>query len=244
MSDHDAACGPAPPPKPAPAEVLAALAAGNLRFLQGRPRHPRSGPSRRALAAGSDQGAYALATVLACSDSRVPVELIFDAGIMELFVVRVAGNVVDRATLASVEYGVLHAHTPLLVVLGHSGCGAVTAALARERGGPAPAEPAVRELLAGIAPAARAAMTGRPQAGREELVDLAVEQNVRRSLRGLFNASPALREAGAAGDFRAVGAVYDLAEGLVRWLDAAPPAGSVSRRPQAAGPAGPAGQGV
>lgn len=205
--------------KPGPQEVIAALSEGNRRFARGEPSHPRGGPPRRELAAVSNQGDYALATVLCCSDSRVPAELIFDAGIMELFVVRVAGNVVDRATLASVEYGVLHAHTPLLVVLGHSDCGAVTAALARESGGPDPQEPALAELLDGIAPAVRAAMAEAPGAGGDGRLDRAVEHNARRSLSLLFEASPALRQAREEGRFTAVVAIYDLADGLVRWLD-------------------------
>lgn len=118
--------GPAPA-KPVPSEVIKVLQKGNARFVAGKPKGPNRDKERVALAATSDQGDFALATVLSCSDSRVPVEVLFDAGIMDLFVVRVAGNVADTDEVGTIEYGLAHVRTPVLVVLGHSGCGAVKA---------------------------------------------------------------------------------------------------------------------
>ncbi|MGC8739687.1 MAG: carbonic anhydrase [Candidatus Hydrogenedens sp.] len=113
--------------KPKPDEVLNLLLEGNRCFVEGNLTHPNSDPKRRNLSATVSQGDYAIATILSCSDSRVPPELIFDCGIMDLFVVRLAGNVLCKSALASIEYGVLHVHTPLLLVMTHSQCGAVTA---------------------------------------------------------------------------------------------------------------------
>ena len=98
---------------------------GNLRFAADTPRHPNAGSARRAATAAEGQEPFV--TVLSCSDSRAPVELIFDRGVGEVFTVRVAGNVADTDEIATIEYGVGHLHTPLLVVLGHTRCGAVTA---------------------------------------------------------------------------------------------------------------------
>ena len=219
MSKSEKAKHHARPDKPAPQKVLDDLTKGNHRFTMDRPRYPRSGLLRRRQAHLGNQADHAMATVLSCSDSRVPVELIFDVGIMDLFVVRTAGHSLDSATLASVEYGMLHVHTPLLVVLGHSGCGAVTAALNMVQNDALPAEASLRELLGGITPAVRQAMADLPEAQSGELLDRAIEENVRLTMQALFRRSEAIREGVASGAFAAVGAIYDLAHGRVRWLE-------------------------
>lgn len=207
------------PDKPGPGQVLSDLTEGNRRFYLHRPRYPRSGPLRRQQAHLGDQADHAMATVLACSDSRVPVEKIFDVGIMDLFVVRTAGHALDAAALASVEYGMLHVHTPLLVVLGHSGCGAVTAALKMVRDDATPQEESLRHLLRGITPAVHQAMADLPAGGGDELLERAIEENVKQGLGTIMQKSSAIKQGVAAGDFAAVGAVYDLAQGRVRWLE-------------------------
>ncbi len=106
-------------------EALKMLKDGNARFVEGKATHPHQDAARRALTAG--QGQHPVATVLSCSDSRAPVELLFDQGIGDLFVVRVAGNVAATDEIGSMEYAVDHLNTPVVVVLGHSQCGAVTA---------------------------------------------------------------------------------------------------------------------
>src|SRR4051812_3471824 len=107
-------------------EAMAKLVAGNARFVEGRER-----PTVHAdLIAGLAKGQRPFATIIGCSDSRVPPELVFDAGLGDLFIVRVAGNVVSPEVMGSLQYAGVHLRTPLFVVLGHDGCGAVGAALA------------------------------------------------------------------------------------------------------------------
>ncbi len=108
-------------------EALHLLLAGNERFAAGKPEHPHTDLSRVESTAKNGQAPFA--AVLSCADSRVPVETVFDRGVGDLFVVRVAGNVADSGTLASVEYAAEHLHTPLVVVMGHTQCGAVKAAV-------------------------------------------------------------------------------------------------------------------
>jgi len=103
--------------KPSPDKVIKMMTQGNQRFYTGKSSYPNKDAARLALAGTKNQGDYAYATVITCSDSRVPVELIFDAGIMDIFVIRVAGNVCDTDEVGSIEYGLAHVNTPLLVVL-------------------------------------------------------------------------------------------------------------------------------
>ncbi|MFC4851909.1 carbonic anhydrase [Actinophytocola glycyrrhizae] len=109
-----------------PADAWQRLVAGNKRFAAGRPHHPRQDPAHRARLVDTQ---HPFACVLGCADSRVPAELVFDQGLGDLFTVRAVGEVLDDAVVGSVEYAVEHLHVPLLVVLGHSGCGAVRAAI-------------------------------------------------------------------------------------------------------------------
>jgi carbonic anhydrase len=108
-------------------EAIRLLTAGNDRFVAGKPQRPNSDLDRARSTAKNGQAPFA--AVLACADSRVPVETVFDRGIGDLFVVRVAGNVADPGTLGSIEYAAEHLGTPVVVVLGHTQCGAVTAAM-------------------------------------------------------------------------------------------------------------------
>src|ERR1043166_1359474 len=110
-------------------EALARLKAGNERFVRGRARFPTV---RKEVLAALAKGQQPYATIIGCSDSRVPPELLFDAGFGELFTVRVAGNVISPEVMGSLQYAAVHLHTPLFVVLGHEGCGAIQAALARK----------------------------------------------------------------------------------------------------------------
>jgi len=106
-------------------EAIKVLKEGNSRCMSGAPKHPNQDQECRLLTATMGQRPYA--TVLSCSDSRVPVEILFDTGIGDLFVIRIAGNVADVDEVGTIEYGVDHLGTPVLVVLGHTRCGAVTA---------------------------------------------------------------------------------------------------------------------
>ena len=109
-----------------PDQALTQLLRGNERFVAGWPDHPNQSARRRREV--SDSGQQPFAIILSCSDSRVPPEIIFDQGLGDLFVIRVAGNIIDDAILGTIEYAVEHVHAPLVMVLGHDKCGAVTAA--------------------------------------------------------------------------------------------------------------------
>ena len=188
---------------------LALLKEGNVRYASGEARHPNQGEDRRSQAVAEGQKPFA--TILACSDSRSPVEVLFDRGVGELFVVRVAGNVADESQVATIEYGVEHLHTPLLVVLGHSGCGAVTAAC---KGGELPGH--LHVLVDRIKPAVAKARTLTEQPDR--LVATAIEANVWQQIEEVLASSSLVREKVKEGALQIVGGVYDLEKGTVGWL--------------------------
>ena len=122
----DAAFPAAAAPLPAPADPWQRLVAGNKRFAAGRPRHPRQDTAHRVSLV---EAQHPFACVLGCADSRVPAEILFDQGLGDLFTVRAVGEVLDDAVVGSIDYAVEHLHVPLVVILGHSGCGAVKAAI-------------------------------------------------------------------------------------------------------------------
>lgn len=188
---------------------LALLKEGNLRFAADTPRHPNAGSARRAATAAEGQEPFV--TVLSCSDSRAPVELIFDRGVGEVFTVRVAGNVADTDEIATIEYGVGHLHTPLLVVLGHTRCGAVTAVVkGAELHGSLP------ELVDNIKPAAERAKAATKD--EKELIPTAIKENVWQSINDILRRSEIIRGELANGNVSVVGGVYDLDTGKVEWL--------------------------
>jgi len=202
-----------PKEEPAPAnasEGLQRLMAGNQRFVAGSPQHGHESIARRKELAAEQ---HPFATVLGCSDSRVPVELLFDQGLGDLFVVRVAGNVADVDDLGSIEYAVEHLHTPLVLVLGHESCGAVTAALEPEAARKKEAKD-IQELLAHILPALKGID---PTLNQNERVHRGVESNVRWSMQQLQN-TPELKEKITGGQLKIVGGVYELDTGKVRLL--------------------------
>lgn len=188
--------------------TLSLLKEGNVRFVEGKSFHPNQEISRRTDLATAGQEPSA--TILACSDSRDPVELIFDRGVGDLFVVRVAGNVAGLSELATIEYGVTHLGTPLLIVMGHTKCGAVTAAAKNaELHGHLPS------LINLIKPAVEKAKASVPE---EELVPRSIEFNVWQQVENIFAKSASVREFAAAGKVQIIGAVYDISTGKVQWL--------------------------
>jgi len=185
--------------------VLAELKSGNEHHVAHRYQHPHETQDRvRELVAGQ----HPHAEILSCSDSRVPPEIIFDQGLGDLFTVRVAGNVATDTEIGSLEYGAEHLHIPLLVVLGHQNCGAVTAAV---RGGPP--EGHIAALVNLIKPAVEKSrgMTGDPLAN-------AVRINVEMVVKQLRTSTPILSELVAHGKLKIVGGVYSLETGSVMWL--------------------------
>jgi carbonic anhydrase len=205
--------------KPTPAEIIQMLKSGNERFYTGNAIYPHTDAARIALAAQADQGNHATATVISCSDSRVPVELIFDAGIMDIFVIRVAGNVADTDEIGSIEYGLAHVNTPVLVVLGHTRCGAVTAVAQAVQGHGHKLERNIPPLVDNIVPAVKRAMDRHQDLHGDALIPYAIEENIWQSIEDLFMKSPAVRNLVKKEKVIVAGAVYDLASGKVEWLD-------------------------
>jgi carbonic anhydrase len=192
------------------AEARQRLLDGNQRFVAGESIHGHANKDwRKRLAAGQKP----FATILGCSDSRVPVELVFDQGFGDLFVIRVAGNVISTDVVGSLEYAEHHLNVPLLVVLGHEGCGAVTAALdakfkrARE---PEKIEALVRMIEPGLKDID-------PKLAPERQLKAAVEANVRWSMSQLAEL-PEVKKALKDRSFEMIGAVYDLESGKVSIL--------------------------
>ncbi len=187
-----------------PDQALTQLQRGNERFVAGWPDHPNQSARRRREV--SDGGQQPFAIVLACSDSRVPPEVIFDQGLGDLFVVRVAGNIVDDAILGTIEYAVEHLHVPLVMVLGHDKCGAVTAAVngANEHNH-------IQSLIDALQPAVQAA---KAQAG--DALSNAIDVNIQRVVAALRASEPVLAQARTAGHIQIVGARYNLDTGEVK----------------------------
>ena len=199
--------GAAPPANAiAPAEALKRLMDGNARYAANtlNERDFSSGRAARV------QGQYPFAQILSCSDSRVAPELLFDQGPGELFVMRVAGNIVTPDLLASLEYGAQFLGAPLIMVLGHSGCGAVDAAIKVLK---------TKAVLPGHLPALITAIkpavvvAEKTQTGN--LLDNAVAENVRRQVARLKNSPPVVEKFYAAKRIDIVGGVYDLATGKI-----------------------------
>jgi carbonic anhydrase len=192
-------------------EALARLKAGNARFVNGTARFPTV---QKEILAELAKGQQPFATILGCSDSRVPPELVFDAGFGELFVIRVAGNVLGPAILGTLQYAGSHLHTQLFVIMGHEGCGAVTAALSAKFQGAQPMS-RIEVLLERVAPALDGLDATQPA---EVLLHEAVEANVRHAVRELL-ATPEAQVRLATSGMQVVGAVYELESGRVRFLE-------------------------
>ena len=190
------------------ADVWARLLAGNRRFVSGRTRTRGVVAQRAALVGGQHPDAI----VLACADSRVGPELLFDQSLGDLFVVRTAGNIVDPIVLGSMEYAVEHLHAKLIVVLGHGSCGAVKAACSAEE---MPSQNLVA-LVQEIRPTVQKLASCFEGA---ELVDRGVRANARHSAQQILANSVILREAVEKGHLKIVTAYYDLASGEVRPID-------------------------
>jgi carbonic anhydrase len=183
-------------------EALARLVAGNERFLRGEARFPTV---QKEILSELAKGQQPYATILGCSDSRVPPELVF--------IVRVAGNVISAEVMGTLQYAAMHLHTSLFVVMGHQGCGAVAAALATRRDGASHPE-RIELLLENIHPALAEVDLSLPP---DQALDAAVEANVRWSMRQLRE-TPEGRGRIDEGVIKLVGAVYDLESGRVRFL--------------------------
>lgn len=212
-----AATAPRPPDAPKPAPLMR-LKAGNERFVKGAALPAPLTASAREAASRAETP---FAMVLSCADARVPPEYIFNAGLGDLYVVRSAGQVVDKAVLGTLEHGVEHLHVPLLVVMGHESCAVVKAAMET----PAPEGSSLQYL-------ARAIRTGtdRTASERRELRD-AILANVEQVINDALGGSAILRRAVSAGTLQVVGAYYELATGKVMFSEpvTVPPSSSSER---------------
>jgi carbonic anhydrase len=190
-------------------EALARLKTGNTRFASGELTHPRQSVERReALTAGQRP----FAVVLACADSRTPPEVLFDQGLGDLFVVRVAGNVLNDDAIGSIEYAVTHLGAQLIVVLGHDQCGAVTAA--RDTiAAKAKAPGHIQSIVNAIRPAVKSTLG--------ESLDATIRANELDVTRALRSSAPILKEKVKAGTLTVVPANYDLKSGRVEFLEPA-----------------------
>ena len=186
-------------------EALEKLVAGNHRFVDGRQRHPNQAPQRRTeLKAGE----HPFAAILACSDSRVGPELIFDQGLGDLFVIHVAGNALDDLVLGSIEHAAAHLHVPLVMVLGHSDCGAIGAAAA---GGQA--EGHIRHVIQSVNPALE---QFRDQSG--VMLNHAAKAGAKSTAERLRASEPILAPLVAGGQLQVKAGYYNLSTGAVEIL--------------------------
>ncbi|MBL8497039.1 carbonic anhydrase [Nitrosomonas sp. JL21] len=192
-------------------EALARLKDGNRRFMDDRPRHAHENISWRSLLVETQRP---FATILGCSDSRVPPELIFDAGFGELFTIRLAGNIISEDVIGSLQYAVVHLHIPLIVVLGHEGCGAVTATV-EEMLDKVKEPERIESLIQLIKPGLSKLDL---KQSHSALLSAAVEANVRWSIQQL-SALPERKRIVVEKRAILMGGVYELATGRVRFLD-------------------------
>ena len=204
--------------QPSPQKSLNQLKEGNQRFVDGKSNHPHTNGIRLVQAGSENQGNHAYATVIACSDSRVPVERLFDAGIMDIFVVRVAGNVCDVDEVGSIEYGIAHVNTPVFVVLGHTQCGAVTAVTHAVLGTGHALERNIPPLVDNIQPAVERAMANHSNIHGDAIIPYAIEENVWQGIEDLFMLSPSTRNSVKNGTVKIVGAIYNVGTGTIKWL--------------------------
>jgi carbonic anhydrase len=196
-------------------EALDMLREGNARYAAGNEQRPNQDRQRRSLTAW--QGQQPFAVVLACSDSRVPVEILFDRGIGDIFVVRVAGNVVGGTEMGSIEYAVDRLGISLIAVLGHTRCGAVTAVANGEE-----ISGNMNVLAELIAPAVATARADYPGATGDLLVYEAVKANVWTAAEKFFKSSAIIRREVKSGSLAVIGAVYDIESGQVDWMGVHP----------------------
>ena len=189
------------------AEAMSRLKEGNERYTRGNQQHPRqSGEERTQLS----KSQHPFAIVIGCADSRIPPEIVFDQGLGDLFVCRVAGNVIDDHGLGSIEYAVDHLGAHLIVLLAHQDCGAVKAAketIAAK--GKAPGH--IQSLVTAIEPAVEATV--------KDNLEATVKANARNVVQALRSSTPILKPKVDSGDVRVVGAYYSLDTGAVNFLE-------------------------
>jgi len=192
-------------------QALEVLKKGNERFASGNSEHPNLNISRRKET--TKKGQHPIATIITCSDSRVPVEILFDQGIGDIFTVRNAGNVCGVNETATIEYGVGHLNTPLLVVLGHTHCGAVTAVVQDAK-----LDGSIPSLLKNIKTAFSKVENNNQKSEGDALINATIKANVEQSIDDLITNSEIVRDLVSNNDLKIIGAIYDIETGQVEWL--------------------------
>ena len=196
---------------PSSAEALRFLKEGHARYVNGKSIHPNITANRRRETAKNGQ--HPFVTILSCADSRVPPEIIFDAGISDLFITRIAGNVADTDEIGTIEYGVEHLGTPLLVIMGHTKCGAVTAVVNGSK-----VHGSIPPLVDNIIPAVELARA--KNGGTESLIIAAIEENIRQAMHDILARSSIVRELIEEKKLVMTGALYDIESGKISWMGA------------------------
>lgn len=195
-----------------PQEAIARLRTGNQRYVSmNRLSDPGVGPKARE---PLTKGQWPYATILSCSDSRVPPELIFDEGLGRLFIVRVAGNMLAPALLGSIEYASLHSTSRLIMVMGHESCGAVGAAVHVAEHPGAKETPGINDIVNRLMPAVLKAQKDTGLHGKK-LVEAAAKENVRMTVKQIADESEPLRKMQDKGKLKIVGGYYSLSTGKV-----------------------------
>ena len=197
-------------------EALARLQEGNRRFVANQTTsEPIDRAKRAALAARQEP----FAVILGCSDSRVPAELVFDQGFGDLFVIRVAGNIVAPSQVGSVEFAASRFGTRLVVVLGHSGCGAIVATLEEVTGHATSESRNLRSIVDRVRPSVETLLAGHRDRDPEALIRDAVRANVRVSVNHLRHGSALLEQLSRSAGLKVIGAEYSLETGVVTFFE-------------------------
>lgn len=199
------------------AQIIEAFKAGNQRFLAGISLHS-SGSSLKKLKEYAKSGQTPQAIVLCCSDSRAPVEMIFDQDIGDVFVIRVAGNIVAPSLVGSVEFAAITYNVPIVLVMGHTLCGAVTTTLKHIQTKTPLSTAGLNDIVSRIKPHIMA-IARIPDMSDEEKVNRAVEANVHASVSQLKHSSRLIEEMVSLKKLRILGALLDLNTGVVQFLD-------------------------
>ncbi|WP_287438246.1 carbonic anhydrase [Reinekea sp.] len=199
------------------AEVLTRLKAGNQRFVGELSEHSELSSERRRNSLVDGQMPFAV--ILGCSDSRVPAEIVFDQGLGDLFVIRVAGNIVAPSQVGSIEFAVEAYGTPLVVVLGHTQCGAIQATLDALKNPQTQPSFNLMSIVSRIRPSIETLVETELKHDEEALVGFAVRANIRASVSQIQYSSPILEKHIQSGNLKVIGAQYSLETGIVDFLD-------------------------
>ncbi|HBF09830.1 MAG: carbonic anhydrase [Pseudomonadota bacterium] len=204
--------------QPTSKEAFQRLVEGNERFIEGDSNFSRQDTLDRREQLASGQAPFAV--ILGCSDSRVPAELVFDQGLGDLFVIRIAGNVIAPSQIGSIEFAVERFGTPLVIVLGHTSCGAISATVE------ALMNPTVQtqclnigSIVKRIAPSVQELLNSGANLNKDQLISSACKANIRSSVNQLQHSSEFIEEMVEAGKLAIVGAEYDLETGRVNFLN-------------------------